>query len=181
MFPSLFARSCLLFSAVNATVIDVDVGDGDFTFKPDTVMAAVGDELHFHFYPQNHSVIQGDFMNACHPIASGGFFSGFMPVDSDEGVSSHPPRASAALPLPFSTPSHQSSSPQQGHYFAELALTKACKQETMFVVTVTNTEPMFFYCGQVGHCKIRHGWRGQPVNKRHSRPLPKCSQQSVVS
>src|SRR3569833_888921 len=73
MFPSLFARSCFLFFVVFVSVfvvvIGVDVGDGDFTFKPDTVMAAVGDELHFHFYPQNHSVIQGDFMNACHPIA----------------------------------------------------------------------------------------------------------------
>ncbi len=84
----LFLHSYLLVGAIAATV-DIDVGNGGLVFSPDTATAAVGDELHFHFHPQNHSVIEGSFTDACNPAGSG-FFSGFMSVASGEGVSSAP-------------------------------------------------------------------------------------------
>jgi plastocyanin len=86
---------------VSAKSIDIDVGKDGLVFTPDTVTAAVGDELHFHFYSPTHGVVQGDFANACKP-ASGGFYSGIMSVSGNEGVISPLPgtRTSTAARVP---------------------------------------------------------------------------------
>jgi hypothetical protein len=62
--------------------------------------------------PQNHSVTQSSFGNPCHPLASGGFFSGFVPT--------------------MESPS-----------------------STTFTITVNDTNPIWFYCGQTlgNHCQ----------------------------
>jgi plastocyanin len=39
----------------------VGVGEGGLVFKPDSMMAAVGDTVTFEFYPRNHSVVQSTF------------------------------------------------------------------------------------------------------------------------
>lgn len=70
----------------NGATHRIDVGMNGFTFTPETVTAAKGDELEFHYHPLNHSVVMGDFSNACAPAPSGGFFSGFMPTSSGENV-----------------------------------------------------------------------------------------------
>ncbi|KAK0744227.1 hypothetical protein B0T18DRAFT_306678, partial [Schizothecium vesticola] len=46
--------------------------------------AVAGDILEFHFLSQNHSVVRGDPSTPCHPVASGGFFSGFLPTTLGE-------------------------------------------------------------------------------------------------
>lgn len=74
--------------AANAETIRIDAGKDGLAFTPDSVTAKVGDILEFHFHPINHSVVMGDFNNACQPAQANGFFSGFMPVSSGEGVSS---------------------------------------------------------------------------------------------
>ncbi|KAL7792564.1 hypothetical protein V8C37DRAFT_379893 [Trichoderma ceciliae] len=74
-----------LASHASAETIRIDVGENGFTFTPDSVTANVSDILEFHFHPQNHSVVMGDFENPCAPAKTGGFFSGFMPVTSGEG------------------------------------------------------------------------------------------------
>ncbi|KAJ4249888.1 hypothetical protein NW757_007318 [Fusarium falciforme] len=48
-------------------------------FAPDTITADKGDIVEFHFNAM-HNVVAGDFKNPCTPIASGGFYSGTMPV-----------------------------------------------------------------------------------------------------
>lgn len=78
-----------LAASSNAATIRVDVGQDGFSYTPDTIKANVGDTLDFHFHPLNHSVVMGDFSNPCAPAKTGGFFSGFMPVSSGEGVSHH--------------------------------------------------------------------------------------------
>ncbi|SPO00101.1 uncharacterized protein DNG_02953 [Cephalotrichum gorgonifer] len=56
-----------------------------FQFSPNIVFAEVGDYVEFHFGPKNHSVAQGSFSKACAPPHSGGFFSGYIPVEEGEG------------------------------------------------------------------------------------------------
>ncbi|KAB5515169.1 Cupredoxin, partial [Coniochaeta sp. 2T2.1] len=52
---------------------------GNFAFTPNEVKAAVGDVVEFQFPAGgNHSVVEGEFNNACQPAATGGFFSGYM-------------------------------------------------------------------------------------------------------
>ncbi|EXF77868.1 hypothetical protein CFIO01_04122 [Colletotrichum fioriniae PJ7] len=67
----------------------VKVGDGGLTFEPNSVTAAVGDVVEFHFYPRAHSVAQSAFDSPCQPLTNGsttGFFSG--PVQVASGVGS---------------------------------------------------------------------------------------------
>lgn len=72
-------------SSSNATVHDVAVGQNGLTFTPDTLTAAVGDTVTFHFYPINHSVVQSSFEKPCTPI-NNGIFSGFVPSSAGVAV-----------------------------------------------------------------------------------------------
>ncbi|CAD6589957.1 MAG: hypothetical protein ASARMPREDX12_004087 [Alectoria sarmentosa] len=75
--------SLLPFSlAVN---IPITVGDDKLAFNPSVVTTNVGDTLTFSYYPRNHSVAQSSFADPCHPLGSGGFFSGFQPLSAGPG------------------------------------------------------------------------------------------------
>ena len=68
-----------------AANIPITVGNGGLKFNPSVVAANVGDTLTFSYYPKNHSVVQSSFADPCHPLASGGFFSGFQPLSAGPG------------------------------------------------------------------------------------------------
>lgn len=76
-----------ILSVKLATAETIVIEAGDLYFKPQTVNASVGDILEFHFLPNNHSVVMGDIDIPCQPAATGGFYSGFLPVDNGENVS----------------------------------------------------------------------------------------------
>jgi len=100
-----------LAALVAAKSIDIDVGEnGGFKFSPNTVTAAVGDTLEFHFYSGSggHSVVSSSFDSPCVP-GPGAFFSGYIP-GNDSG-------------------------------------------DTTFVVDVTSTDPIWFYCSLQKHCQ----------------------------
>ena len=84
-FASLLSLITLPLSL--AKTITIDVGEGGLVFNPESVTADVSDLLQFHFYPKNHSVVQGSFSTPCQPSA-GGIYSGFVPVETGEGVGS---------------------------------------------------------------------------------------------
>ncbi len=67
--------------AAAVTTIPVSVGKTGITFDPDVIQAQVGDVIEFRYWPLNHSVVAGDFYNACRPAAFNGFFSGFFPTE----------------------------------------------------------------------------------------------------
>ena len=71
----------------SGAVHTVDVGEDGFTYDPDTVTAAAGDKVEFHFYPGDHSVVQAAFANPCEPLNDSSVFSGFMLGTSDGSVS----------------------------------------------------------------------------------------------
>jgi len=82
-------RSAIAFFLAAAPAVMAEthtiVLTSDLTFDPEVTEAKSGDILEFQFQPQNHSVIMGDLEGeACAPV-SGGFFSGFMPVESEVG------------------------------------------------------------------------------------------------
>jgi len=85
----------------NAATIRIDAGLNGIAYSPNSVTAAVGDTLEFHFHPLNHSVVMGDFNNPCAPAAAGGFFSGFMPVTSGEGPSIFQVTVNSTSPIFF--------------------------------------------------------------------------------
>jgi len=76
-------------AAVTAKIIPIQVLDD--VFEPNSTAAAVGDVLEFHFMPHNHSVVMGEFGQACQPAATGGFYTGFKVVNEGEDVRRHDP------------------------------------------------------------------------------------------
>jgi plastocyanin len=73
-----------LISAAAAASHDVNVGENGFSYSPNSITAAEGDTVVFHFWPGDHDVVQGDFDTPC--STSGGFYSGF--VNPESGASS---------------------------------------------------------------------------------------------
>jgi len=90
-------------------IIDVGKG-GSLAFSPNSLTAAVGDSLEFHFYSGSggHSVVSSTFDSPCVP-ATDAFFSGYQKADSTG--------------------------------------------DTTFVVNVTSTDPIWFYCYLASHCQ----------------------------
>lgn len=68
----------MLAAGASAATRRVEVGQRG-GFAPDTITADEGDIVEFHFNAM-HNVVAGDFKNPCTPVASGGFYSGNMPV-----------------------------------------------------------------------------------------------------
>lgn len=64
----------------------VKVGDGTIAFSPNTITAAKGETVEFHFFPSAHSVTQSAFETPCTPINGTGFFSGIITTASGENA-----------------------------------------------------------------------------------------------
>ena len=86
---SIYTATLFPILAYGANTI-VQVGQNGLQFFPQTIKAAAGDTVEFHYYPNNHSVVQSSFDEPCKPIA-GGFDSGFVPVAEGMSVSSISP------------------------------------------------------------------------------------------
>ncbi|OJJ05876.1 hypothetical protein ASPVEDRAFT_32221 [Aspergillus versicolor CBS 583.65] len=94
----------------SGAVHTVDVGEDGFTYDPDTVTAAAGDTVEFHFYPGDHSVVQATFSSPCKPLNDSSIYSGFLMGTADGN-------------------------------------------QDIFTVTINDTNPVWFYCAQIGHCQ----------------------------
>jgi hypothetical protein len=97
-----------LISAVAATTHNIFAGRDGYTYSPNSITAAKGDLVTFHFYPGDHDVVQGPFDTPC--STNGGFYSGF--INPTTGESS-----------------------------------------TTFTITINDTDPIWIYCSQNGHCQ----------------------------
>jgi len=104
IFNTLLSAAALS-SLAYAADIQVTVGASGLTYSPDTVTAAVGDTVSFHFSRSRHSVVEAAFDTPCQPLANG-----------------------------FGVPAQSSS-------------------DAVFTVTVTDTNPLFFYCSVAAHCQ----------------------------
>lgn len=63
----------------------VGTKDGKNIFTPDSIKAAKGDTVTFHYWPKNHSVAQAAFASPCQPMANG-FWSGYVPTSDANAV-----------------------------------------------------------------------------------------------
>ncbi|RSL87106.1 hypothetical protein CEP51_002399 [Fusarium floridanum] len=76
------ALLALLAIGASAATHKVEVGKGGLKYTPDTITAAKGDIIEFHF-DSMHTVVAGDFNKPCTPAASGGFYSGQLPASGN--------------------------------------------------------------------------------------------------
>ncbi|KAF9244249.1 Cupredoxin [Melanogaster broomeanus] len=84
MFTSIAFTTLLsltISSVAWAAQFNVTVGGGSLKFDPEYVTANAGDTVLFTFKQSNHTATQSTLANPC-SLASGGFDSGFMPVDA---------------------------------------------------------------------------------------------------
>jgi plastocyanin len=66
----------------------VTVGENGLSFSPNSITAAVGSIIEFHFFAPTHSVAQSSFSSPCAPLSGGtGFFSGTITTSSGQNVS----------------------------------------------------------------------------------------------
>jgi plastocyanin len=117
-----------LVAAASAATLRVDAAPNGLVFSPNTTTAKVGDIVEFHFHPKMHNVVQSTYDNPCHfDGVQNGIYSGFVPVASGEGVSSRI---------------------QVNHHHPSNTI-----QNMTFQVTIKDTNPIWYYCGQVSHCQ----------------------------
>jgi plastocyanin len=65
----------------------VTVGQNGLTFSPNSITAAVGSFVEFHFFPPTHSVAQSSFSTPCAPPSNGtGFWSGLIQSSGGQNV-----------------------------------------------------------------------------------------------
>ena len=128
-FLSVSAAVLFPILAYSANTI-VQVGQNGLQFSPQTIKAAPGDTVEFHYYPKNHSVVQSSFDAPCKPLA-GGFNSGFVPTAEGMSVSSI-------------------SSPENRGISADIQKNKS------FTITVNDANPIWIYCSQTegSHCQM---------------------------
>lgn len=86
----------------SAATIQVTVGQNNqLSFSPNEVKAAMGDVVEFHFAGGNHSVVEGDFSDACQPAATNAFFSGYMNALSGPAPNVFSITVNTTDPIPF--------------------------------------------------------------------------------
>ncbi|KPM40828.1 hypothetical protein AK830_g5691 [Neonectria ditissima] len=127
LFSLNLALVSLLAAKASAETHKVEVGKDGEVFDPETIKAAKGDVVEFHF-DSKHSVVAGDFKKPCNPLSTGGFYSGSLPSGG---------KVSSIL-------SSSNSSP---------CLLTTIPGKSYFSVTINNTEPIFFYCSVNDHCQ----------------------------
>ncbi|KAG9200304.1 hypothetical protein B5807_07762 [Epicoccum nigrum] len=85
-FTTIFAATALAGSALAADhKVAVGTKTGELVFKPDSITAAEGDTVSFHFWPKNHSIAQAAFNSPCAPMDNG-FWSGFVPTSDTQNT-----------------------------------------------------------------------------------------------
>lgn len=95
------AKAAASSSAVNGVHI-VKVGkDNLLTFEPNTITAAVGETVEFHFWPKAHSIAQSSFDKPCVPLSDSSFFSGPVVIASGMSPTVYSINVTAATPIWF--------------------------------------------------------------------------------
>ncbi|KAJ0420308.1 hypothetical protein BJY00DRAFT_284619 [Aspergillus carlsbadensis] len=97
---------------------------GSLSFSPDNVQAEIGDVVEWHFLAANHTVAQSNFADPC------------VPLDDE-----------------YSSSSLSSASPSGFFPGFEFATAPGTQAANVFQITITDTNPIWYYCPQATHCQ----------------------------
>ncbi|KAL5391421.1 hypothetical protein DPSP01_001290 [Paraphaeosphaeria sporulosa] len=140
MYSSILLAALAHSSAVLAATMQVTVGtNNQFVFTPDTVVAQPGDMIAFNFVSQNHSVASSNANSPCTPQRNA-IFSDFQPVAAPAGANTN-----------------AAATGNGGNAKNRNGRNKNNKRQTgntpMFMVPVTDNNPIYIYCSQAQHCQ----------------------------
>ncbi|KAL1600202.1 hypothetical protein SLS59_005825 [Nothophoma quercina] len=117
-------------TASAATMMVTVAANNQFQFTPNSVTAQPGDMVAFNFVAQNHSVASSTANNPCQPEKNA-IFSDFQPI-----------------------PGNPNGSPNGGNGGGKNKNNNRQAGNTpMFMVPITDTDPIYIYCSQAQHCQ----------------------------
>ncbi|KAJ4318883.1 hypothetical protein N0V94_004213 [Neodidymelliopsis sp. IMI 364377] len=119
-------------TASAATMMVTVAANNKFQFTPNSVTAQPGDMVAFNFVAQNHSVASSTANNPCQPEKNA-IFSDFQPIPGNPNGS---PNGGGG----GNGKNNKNNNRQAGN-------------TPMFMVPITDTQPMYIYCSQAQHCQ----------------------------
>ncbi|KAJ4344666.1 uncharacterized protein N0V89_012410 [Didymosphaeria variabile] len=141
MYSSIVLAALAHSSAVLAATMQVSVGtNNQFVFTPDTMVAQPGDMIAFNFVSQNHSVASSNANSPCTPEKNA-IFSDFQPVAAPAGANANAAAAAGG------------NGKAKGKKTKGKNNKRQAANTPMFMVPVTDNQPMYIYCSQAQHCQ----------------------------
>ncbi|KAF2684636.1 hypothetical protein K458DRAFT_442941 [Lentithecium fluviatile CBS 122367] len=132
LFTSIVCAALAQSLTASAATMMVTVGaNNQFTFTPNSVTAQPGDMVAFNFVTQNHSVASSNANTPCQPQRNA-VFSDFQPVAA-----------------PASAASGRNGKGRKGKKNNK----RQAGNTPMFMLPITDTNPMYIYCSQAQHCQ----------------------------
>lgn len=128
-------------TASAATMVVTVGANNQFTFSPQTITAQPGDMVAFNFVTQNHSVASSTADRPCQP-ENNAIFSDFQPVAAVASASTASNNANGNGGNGGGRRGKNNNKRQQ-----------AAPNTPMFMVPITDTNPMYIYCSQAQHCQ----------------------------
>ncbi|KAF2025150.1 hypothetical protein EK21DRAFT_104167 [Setomelanomma holmii] len=122
----MYAALAQALGASAATMMVTVAANNKFQFTPNTITAQPGDMVAFNFVAQNHSVASSNANTPCQPERNA-IFSDFQPVAAPAGNNKGKGK-------------NRNNNRQTGN-------------TPMFMVPITDTQPMYIYCSQAQHCQ----------------------------
>ncbi|KAF2622212.1 hypothetical protein BU25DRAFT_352701 [Macroventuria anomochaeta] len=118
-------------TASAATMMVTVAANNKFQFTPNSVTAQPGDMVAFNFVAQNHSVASSTANNPCQPEKNA-IFSDFQPIPGNPNGSPNGGGNAGGK--------NKNNNRQAGN-------------TPMFMVPITDTDPIYIYCSQAQHCQ----------------------------
>ncbi|KAF3007705.1 hypothetical protein E8E13_009553 [Curvularia kusanoi] len=121
-------------TASAATMMVTVAANNKFQFTPNSVTAQPGDMVAFNFVAQNHSIVSSTANNPCQPERNA-IFSDFQPIPGNPNGS---PNGGAAA---------------AGNKGKNRNNNRQASNTPMFMVPITDNQPIYIYCSQAQHCQ----------------------------
>lgn len=146
-FLSFLFAVTIFLNPSQATNYDIQVGPA-LSFSPNTTSASPGDTLTFHFHPGKHNVAQSLFSTPC--VASPG---SSLSIPFPSQLLHHKPSPTKSLTFSLHTLTHIW---YTGGFYSTFIIppSDTGTSPTTFIVTVNNTDPIWFYCSEYMHCQL---------------------------
>ncbi|CAI6292113.1 unnamed protein product [Periconia digitata] len=135
MFNQILSIALAQAITASAATMMVTVGaNNQFTFSPQSITAQPGDMVAFNFVTQNHSVASSTANRPCQPEKNA-IFSDFQPV--------------AAVASTNNNNNNKGGRKGKNNNKRQ----QAAPNTPMFMVPITDSNPMYIYCSQAQHCQ----------------------------
>ncbi|KAL6707247.1 hypothetical protein ACN47E_004235 [Coniothyrium glycines] len=137
VFVTVLAQS---LTALADTMVVTVAADNKFRFTPNSITAQPGDVVAFNFVSQNHSVVSSNANSPCQPQRNA-IFSDFQPVAGPTGGGAN------------GNGNRNLNGNRNRNGNRNKNNNRQAGNTPMFMVPITDNQPMYIYCSQAQHCQ----------------------------